>query len=74
MEKNDIIRKIDYHRTLRGVSVRELSRLTGINYAYLTTVFSGKQNISIERLALIVDSLELEVLVIPKKDILQSQS
>lgn len=48
-------------RQKRGLSTRQLSELTGINYANINKIENGKYNVSIDIISRICEVLEIEI-------------
>lgn len=66
MERDSILQKIDDYRRISNITIREISDKTGINYQFLTKVFSGKNGISVERMELILDAIGLDIELVQK--------
>lgn len=52
---------IKLHRLERGLSIRELADLAGIDYTYLTNIESGEKHPSAQTLILILNALIIDV-------------
>lgn len=66
-----LINRIDSYRKLKRIKIKEISERTNVSYAYLTRVFSGKCNISVDKIEAILNAIGLELVLIPKEQIEQ---
>lgn len=68
-DRERIGQRVSELRKERGVSIRKLAELSGVNYSNICKIENGKYNVSIDVLSRIVSALECEVDVKVSKEV-----
>lgn len=62
--RRDLGARIRACRVGQGLSLRKLGLMTGIDYAYLSTIENGSANTTVDTLLKICDALDVELTVV----------